>query len=119
MKVYKMVVAITLSMLTLVASMQADYDERVYVSDEELAESNFGNWFLQVENEFYSIDQLYRDQGIHFFLIRGNELGEFPEEYIIRCPCKGCGRLQTSSLVIRNKNKCSSCGQNMFRCTSK
>ncbi len=117
MKSFKIAFFMFFSALSLFSSAQADFYDRVYVSNEEIAESNYGNLFLQVEDAFYSVDQFYPDQGLYFFEAR--DLGEFPEEYIIRCPCMGCGRLQTSSLVLKNKNRCSSCGQNMYRCKSR
>lgn len=99
------------------ASGDCKYDSCLYVSANDLVESDDGDLFLQIDDAYYPVDDLYDDQGVYF--VEARELGEFPEEYIIRCPCVGCWRYQTSTLLARNKNRCSGCGQNILRCKSR
>lgn len=77
MKLFKFSFFMFLCTMSLASNAQASFYDRVYVSTEEIAESNYGNLFLQVEDALYSIDQLYHDQGLYFFEAR--DLGEFPQ----------------------------------------
>lgn len=100
------------------AHCECRYDGCLYVTADDLVESDDGDLFLQIDDAYYPVDDIYDDQGF-YFVEASTELGEYPEEYVIRCPCKGCGRYQTSLLLIRNKNRCSGCGQNIIRCQTR
>lgn len=93
------------------------YDGCLYVSADDLAESDDGDLFLLINDAYYPVDDLYDDGGVYF--VEARELGEFPQEYIVKCPCKDCGRYQTSSLLRKNRNTCSWCKRNVFRCKSR
>lgn len=99
------------------AHCECRYDGCLYVSTDDLVESEDGDLFLEIDDAFYPVDDLYDDDGVYF--VEARDLGEFPQEYLIRCPCVGCGRLQMSSLLAKNRNYCSGCGRNVLRCKSR
>ncbi len=115
MNVFRLFAVSVFCALSLCSAARADLQERIYVSGEEIVQSEHGDFFLDFEQGYFPVSGPYFDEGF-YVLEASRNLDFYPEEYIIQCPCAGCHRYQTNMLLIKNKYKCSSCGQNIFRC---
>ena len=115
MNFFRIVLVIGVYCITLFTKAEAHTDEdRLYFTENELVESDDGDLFLEVNNTLFGIDELYEDDGLYFVPVR--DLGEFPQEWMIQCPCSNCRKYVTSTYLSNNRNYCKHCKQNVYRC---
>jgi hypothetical protein len=80
---------------------------------EDLVESEYGEFFLEINNELHLLDALYFEDGC-LYLETGAHANQ--DNRIFKCPCVGCGRLQTVALLKQNNMWCSGCKRYVYTC---
>lgn len=85
-----------------------------HIQPEDLTEFSNGEVFININEIWHSVNDVTYDSG-YYFLDSGHDDSD-SDDVIFKCPCRNCGRLQTRSLLIKRKWKCSKCHQDVFTC---
>src|ERR1700730_6580877 len=76
----------------------ADLQDRMVESD-----TGAGEFFVEIDDLWFPINMLYADENGYCYLEAGIRGSEGP---IFKCPCVGCGRLQSLKLLRKNNYHC-------------
>lgn len=90
-----------------------DESEKIYISENDLFESEEGDFFVQFDDTLYAVDAVYDDEYGLYVMEAGVEPG-VPPYVMINCPC--CGREQSRNDLAKYKNKCKFCRKNVYTC---